>query len=162
MSRGHDDVPAVRSTERITFLCPLPPHGLRRNTQYRSPQALGRLKDEYSEAVWCAYWSGGATWTKATTVLGEGWLYKGLSGVRYPWQRAHLRLVWLHHRQGPDPDNALASCKALIDTLTTRGRRPLGLVVDDGPEHLTVELRVEKVRQKAWEGVWVELESLSE
>ena len=155
MSRGHDDVPAVRSTERITFLCPLPPHGLRRNTQYRSPQALGRLKDEYSIdvvlAVWAAY--GGALLRWQPSVRGR---------VRYTWRYAGVR---------PDPGNVPGNVKYLQDILCVAPRLGsrqaarykrwhLGLFEDDS--ELEAAYKLEKVRQKADEGVWVELERLSE
>lgn len=139
----------------ISFLAPLPPYGLRRNSQYRSGAALKRLKDEYSEQVWCA----GRQAKRISLRPVHGTVsWTGMEYEDEPWERAHVRLEWRHHRVGPDRDNALASCKTLIDTLTTKGRRPLGIVLDDTPERLTVEIDVVRVRSKAEEGVYVTVE----
>ena len=125
--------------EAIRFLAPLPPVALRRNRETRSHNWRAALIREYQEAVWIA-----------------GADHRG--DDPYCWWAARLRLTWRHHRQGPDHDNALASCKPLIDVLHCQSKRSLGLVWDDGPEHLAVELRTEKVQRKQDEGVLVEIE----
>lgn len=133
----------------IVFLAPLPPMGLRRNRQYKNNYGLMRLKDAYAEEVWCIGAQAMDEQHGGTPMLGR------------PWNRARLTLTWRHYHAGPDPDNALASCKALIDTLHTKGRRPLGIVVDDSPEHLETRIVVEKVRGKEREGVLVRIERVA-
>jgi hypothetical protein len=56
-----------------------------------------------------------------------------------PLERARVQLTLVHAR-GPlrDPDNAIASCKELLDALV-RG----GLLVDDGPDHVELAALVQ-------------------
>ncbi len=126
-------------TDVIRFAVPLPPPGLRRNRETMNHGARAKLKDEYSERVWCA----GRDASTPEDGRRDGWC----------WYRAHLRLTWKHAGVAPDHDNALASLKVLIDCLHTKGRRPLGIVIDDSPDHLTVELKTRKVAHRPDEGV---------
>lgn len=135
-------------TETIRFEVPLPPGPLRRNRETAHRGYRSKLIREYQEQVWCA-----AKGNHGPQRFGECPMCDG----DMPWPRAHLRLTWRHHRVGPDVDNALASCKWLIDVLKATGPRPLGIVQDDSPEHLTVKLTTEKVRSKAEECVVVEI-----
>ncbi|MCQ8240547.1 hypothetical protein [Rhizosaccharibacter radicis] len=72
-----------------------------------------------------------------------------------PFQQAHV-LIERHSAGRPDTDGLYAGAKDLIDCLTTpallRARRPggrdgvrnamgLGFVVDDGPQHMVLEVR---------------------
>ena len=139
--------------ERITFLCPLPPVELRANNRAHWAQRK-RAADEYSIdvvlAVWAAY--GGALLRWQPSVRGR---------VRYTWRYAGVR---------PDPGNVPGNVKYLQDILCVApwlGSRQaarykrwhLGLFEDDS--ELEAAYKLEKVRQKADEGGWVELESLS-
>lgn len=77
-----------------------------------------------------------------------------------PFDRAHV-LIERHSVGAPDTDNLVGSAKRLIDCLTTprplvvrtpgarqriKNKRGLGFVVDDGPKHLTLEVRGVKCR----------------
>ncbi|AXH72273.1 MAG: holliday junction resolvase [Caudoviricetes sp.] len=72
-----------------------------------------------------------------------------------PIQRAHI-LIERHGVRAPDPDNLVGGAKRLIDCLTTprllnvrtpgarprvKNKRGLGFVVDDGPDHVTLDVR---------------------
>lgn len=72
-----------------------------------------------------------------------------------PIQRAHI-LIERHGVRAPDPDNLIGGAKRLIDCLTTpkllnvrtpgahqrlKNKRGLGFVVDDGPEHVVLDVR---------------------
>ena len=133
-------------TESITFTCPLPPGPLRRNRETRSNGYRAALIREYQEQVWCSWGASHETRPGCCDIPGA------------PWERVKVTLVWRHHRMGPDEDNALASCKWLLDVIKATGPRPLAIVVDDSPAHMTVTLRTEKVRTKEAEGVLVTVE----
>ena len=133
---------AADGTQTVRFTVGLPPVGLRRNRETRSHNYRAALVREYQEQVWIGAWNDPAT-------------NRFLANGDRPWDRAHVSLVWKHHRMGPDQDNALSSLKALLDVLHSRSPRPLGIVVDDSPAHMTVELRTQKVRSKAEEGILV-------
>jgi hypothetical protein len=75
----------------------------------------------------------------------------------WPWEKAHVRLTWRHAGVAPDTDNALASCKALIDVLKATGPRPLGIFRDDSPDCMTVSLTTRKVAHRKDEGIDVEV-----
>ena len=77
-----------------------------------------------------------------------------------PFDRAHV-LIERHSVGTPDTDNLVGSAKRLIDCLTTprpltvrtpgarqriKNKRGRGFVVDDGPKHLTLEVRGVKCR----------------
>lgn len=77
-----------------------------------------------------------------------------------PFERAHV-LIERYSVGTPDTDNLVGSAKRLIDCLTTprpltvrtpgarqrtKNKRGLGFVVDDGPKHLTLEVRGVKCR----------------
>ena len=143
-------------SERITFLAPLPPVALRRNRETASRGWRARLVREYQEEVWCA--GRAALPISRCAVLHV----EGRCPDELPWARARLTLTWFHHRAGPDADNALASCKWLIDVLKATGPRPLGIIQDDSPDCLDVAINVEKVRSKAEEGVLVSIERVDE
>ncbi len=146
----------VDGAGRIAFLVPLPPRALRRNTatvERENPKPgqskrrsvhwseRAALKRQYQEDVWCAGYVRG--------------------GRGCPWERARLTLEWRHAGIAPDQDNALASLKSLIDVLHCKSNRPLGIVVDDSPEHLRIEpVQCVKVKHRADEGVYVEIEKL--
>ncbi|GBQ10393.1 hypothetical protein [Acetobacter cerevisiae] len=72
-----------------------------------------------------------------------------------PMQRAHI-LIERHGVRAPDPDNLVGGAKRLIDCLTTprllnvrkpgtrqrvKNKRGMGFVVDDGSEHVTLEVK---------------------
>ena len=147
-------------SETITFTCPLPPIALRRNRETRSNGYRAALIREYQEQVWCAFHARHVV----PNDYGHDVSYCNTSQLRfkggrgYPWERAKVTLTWRHHRAGPDEDNALASCKWLLDVLKATGPRPLGIVVDDSAAHMTVSLTTEKVRRKEDEGVIVTVE----
>ena len=133
--------------DAVTFLAPLPPVGLRRNrltSRYGWQKVMRR---EYSEAVWLAYRDG----TSPYPVLPVE-----------PWKQAHIRLEWRSRRTPPDADNALASCKALIDCLRVQRasdskddkRYWLGIIEDDG-EGVTMSITTNKVPKPISEGVLV-------
>lgn len=134
----------------ITFLAPLPPPGLRRNTLSPRYGWLKLLRRDYSEAVYVASRVGAA-------VTRQG---NGASGM--PWKQAHVELDWRSRRRGPDADNALASCKALIDCLRMQRqgdsvddkRYWLGIIEDDGAD-VTMAVTVTKIRAPEPEGVLV-------
>lgn len=131
----------------LRFEVPLPPRGLRVNRATGCVGWRASLRRAYQEEVWCA----GRT---ACDAHAPG---------QPPWERARLRLTWHHAGVAPDADNALASLKALIDVLHTRSARPLGIVVDDAPEHLQIErVQMAKVRRRAEERVRVEVARLSD
>jgi hypothetical protein len=132
--------------QTVTFLAPLPPPALRANSRTANHNYRAALVREYAEAVWCA---GNAA--MADGPRGNAWVFN------YGWERAHVRLVWRHHRQGPDVDNALASLKPLIDVLHTQGARPLGIFRDDSPDCMSIAIGTEKVMTRAEEGVLVEV-----
>lgn len=139
MSRKGDDL------GRIEFFVPLPHRALRVNSRTQARGWRAKLKNDYQEQVWCAGHTG---------IRVEG-------GLDEPWGRARLTLEWRHAGVAPDPDNALASLKPLIDVLHTRSNRPLGIVVDDSPEHLTIEpVRCVKVAHRNLECVYVEIEEV--
>ena len=149
--------------ETISFAVPLPPTALRRNSQTANHHYRAKLVREYQEEVWCRFWAHGDG--AVLDGFPEHYLVRTMvAGVVIPgapWERVKVTLVWKHHRAGPDQDNALASCKALIDVLHTRGQRPLGIFRDDSADCMTVEMRTEKVRSKADEGVIVEVERIA-
>lgn len=136
----------TEAPEMIRFECPLPPRALRRNSETRNSGWRAALVREYQEQVWCA---------GATGHSGGGPVCPRCQGP--PWERAVLLLTWRHAGVAPDEDNALASLKACVDVLGTKGARPLGLIVDDSPAHLSIRCVTEKVRTRAEEGVVVEL-----
>lgn len=136
----------------ISFLVDLPPLALRRNSETAQRGFRARLVREYQEQVWCA------GQRLVQTLEAGGYVQATMTcPPAVPWPRAHLKLTWRHHRVGPDADNALASCKYLIDVLKATGPRPLGIFRDDSPDCLTVEIRTEKVKHKQDEGVLVEV-----
>ncbi len=149
-------------SETIRFECPLPPRGLRRNSlalrrdsQKQTHGIRAKLAREYQEQVWCAGHMVGPSSLGHLTVALPGFWQDDL-----PWERAALLLTWRHAGVAPDEDNALASLKPLIDVLHSRGARPLSLVVDDSPAHLSIRCVTEKVRSRKEEGVVVELTRL--
>jgi hypothetical protein len=139
--------------EVIRFAAPLPPVKLRRNSATHQHNYRAALVREYQETVWCGGWSKivGAWHEHREGISGS------IHGHHLPWEKAHVRLTWRHAGVAPDTDNALASCKALIDVLKATGPRPLGLFIDDSPEHMTVELTTCKVAKRTDEGVDVEV-----
>ena len=138
------------SGERVVFECALPPVALRRNSETAHKGYRAKLVREYAEQVWCAAMDE----TRSQLPRNRRWGWNGK-----PWARASLRLTWRHHRAAPDPDNALASCKVLIDVCKSTGPRPLGIFRDDSPDCLHIEpMVVEKVRTKAEECVVVSIE----
>lgn len=75
--------------------------------------------------------------------------------ISEPMQKAHV-LIERHGVHEPDMDNLWGGAKRLIDCLTTpkllqvrtegarqrvKNKRGLGFVVDDGPAHITLEIR---------------------
>lgn len=141
------DAQAVRAQETVTFRVPLPHRALRVNSRTASTGYRARLVREYQEEVVCA------------VLEADG---RGRPLIRLdhdPWERARLRLEWRHAGVAPDQDNALAALKPLIDVLHTRSNRPLGIVVDDSPEHLMIEpVKLVKVRHRTEECVIVTIE----
>lgn len=141
------------SGETIRFLAPLPPRGLRRNSETRNDGYLRQLKREYSEAVWAAWY--------------EDAVLNGTRILSAPaWERVHLALTWRSVRQPPDVDNVAGTCKVLIDILRCQqpqdskdsGRYWLGLIANDDPACvLSVTPQVEKLHpsRREAEGVLV-------
>jgi hypothetical protein len=132
------------------------------NTAYRA-----KLVREYQEQVWC---EGSDAVFRFDNQRIDMCMKSGRidpkkraewNAGRIPWDRATLTLTWRHHRVGPDADNALASCKPLIDVLKATGPRPLGIFVDDSPDCLEImPMRVEKVASKSGEGIVIEIERI--
>ena len=114
-------------SEWVTFLAPLPPRELRTNRRTRVIGYRARLVREYQEAVWCAG-DEAQFWMDISGLMSprlqRSRIQVQMTVQRQPWEWAHVRLTWRHHRVGPDPDGALSSCKALIDVLHSRGARP--------------------------------------
>lgn len=75
----------------------------------------------------------------------------------FAWTPAHLTLTQRATRPR-DHDNFLASCKPLIDALGCKASPSLGIIWDDSPEHLTIEVKTEKVAHRKDECVVVEVE----
>ena len=147
-------------TEEISFTVPgLAPASWSGNSRVHWSKRH-RDADEYAERVWCAYWSDEGTWQEGGGP-DEGY-YSGPISVRHEvckastWARAHLTLVQRAVRPR-DHDNFLASFKAGLDSLTTKGKRPLGIILDDTPECLSIEVRTERVKHKRDECVLVTL-----
>lgn len=146
------------SGERIEFTVPgLAPASWSGNSRahWRKRHADG---DEYAEWVWCA---GNPVINRylVSEVNGVGvgiWLPLSPSATM-PWARARLTLVQRAVRPR-DVDNFLSSFKPGLDALTTKGKRALGIVLDDTPECLSVEVRTERVSKKADECVLVRVE----
>ncbi|MGO2959289.1 MAG: hypothetical protein ACTIDN_09670 [Acetobacter sp.] len=72
-----------------------------------------------------------------------------------PFQRARVEIE-RHGVRAPDPDNLTGGAKRLIDCLTTprllnvrtegarqrvKNKRGLGFIIDDGPEHIVLNVR---------------------
>jgi Holliday junction resolvase RusA-like endonuclease len=127
----------------IEFACPLPPRGLRTRSRTQHTGYRSKLVREYQEEVWIA-----------------GHQQQAVS-VRPPWAKARLRLTWCYASNPPDADNALASLKHLIDVLHTKSKRPLGIIVDDRADCLTIErVELEKVAHRHEERILVRIEKL--
>ena len=141
----------------VRFSVELPPRGLRTNSRAQNRGWRAALTREYAEAVWIA---GYASITKA--VREKAREPRAVVVLGNPWEKAHLTLTWKHAGVAPDRDNVIHNCKALIDVLHARSKRPLSLVVDDSPAHLTIEAFTEKVRRRVDECVVVELHELRE
>ena len=120
------------------FVCGLPPQSTSPNGR-ASWHKRHRDGDEYAARVWTAD------------------RCAGVRDEQEPWERAHLTLTQ-HAIRLRDHDNFYASFKPGQDTLTTKGKRPLGIVVDDTPECLSVTLLAQRVYTKADEGVHIRLE----
>ena len=140
----------------ITFFVPLPPVRLRANSRYANHQGTRRLRREYSHDVLAAFLrlpDAGRRWRKAGC----------------PWPRARLTLTWRQCAPVSDEDNALASCKALLDCLKVAPANSydpemyyLGLFEDDSPEHLTINFADARVSKRTEQGVVVTVEALSD
>jgi len=133
-------------SESVSFSCPLPPRALR--TNHRTPHHGYRaaLVREYQEQVWCAGRVAAVELSSPPNIH---------RSVLPPWAKACVELVWRHAGVAPDEDNALASCKYLIDVLKATGPRPLRIVRDDSPDCLSVAITTRKVAHRAQEGVEV-------
>ncbi len=139
------------SAETIEFTVPLPPVALRRNRETVVKGYRAKLVREYQEQVWCAG-------RESTFVPGTG-VHEDFDFKRRPWAKARLRLEWRHAGVAPDPDNAQASLKPLIDVLHTRSNRPLSIIVNDTPDCLTIEpVACVKVAHRSHECVRVTIE----
>ena len=96
----------------------------------------------------------------ATEVWASGVGIKGIKRHRLrdtpelqmPWEQAAVHLTWYSTHQ-KDQDNIIAHCKGLIDGLSTKGTKPLGLFVDD--KNITVTAEWAKVSKKAEQRVEV-------
>ena len=73
----------------------------------------------------------------------------GSSRPAQPFERAHV-VIERHSTGTPDPDGAVGACKDLLDCLTTpsvqangkvRNKYGMGLIRDDSPKHITLEVR---------------------
>lgn len=136
----------------ITFTVPLPPRGLRVRSRTQHTGYRAKLVREYQEQVWIAGDGGIADYAFDRADEDE----------TMPWEYARLTLAWHHVGVAPDADNALASCKALIDVLHTRSKRPLGIVFDDSPTHLRIErVALVKAAHRHEERVEVRVERLT-
>ena len=153
-------------TEEVSFTVPgLAPASWSGNSRAHWSKRH-RDADEYAELVWLA--GHGALYpghrSKAPERLFYDWRnQQTVTGtavsprvVFIPWPRAHLTLVQRAVRPR-DHDNFLASFKPGLDTLTTKGKRPLGIILDDTPECLSIEVRTERVKHKRDECVVVTL-----
>ena len=143
--------------ESITFDCPLPPGPLRRNRETAHKGFRAALVRAYQEQVWCAGHMSGHSLQLGAAIAPPPFWYESM-----PWPKARLTLTWRHHRVGPDADNALASCKYLIDVLKATGPRPLGIFRDDSPDYLEImPMQIVKIRSKAEEGITVLVERVA-
>lgn len=79
----------------------------------------------------------------------------GASRPAQPFERAHV-VIERHSTGAPDPDGAVGSCKDLLDCLTTpsvqangkvRNKYGMGLIRDDSPKHITLEVRPMKCKR---------------
>lgn len=111
--------------------------------------------DEYAERVWTAGYAA-PLWPKAVRHLRMSLRRRLEQAPLLPWPKAHLTLTQRAVRPR-DHDNFLASFKPGLDTLTTKGKRPLGIIVDDTSACLSIEVRTERVKHRKDEGVLVEL-----
>ena len=153
-------------TEEISFTVPgLAPASWNGNSRVHWSKRH-RDADEYGERVWLAghraLYPGCRSkapermfydWRNQQTVTGTT---ASPRVVFIPWTKAHLTLVQRACRPR-DHDNFLASFKPGLDTLTTKGKRPLGIILDDTPECLSIEVRTERVKHKRDEAVVVTL-----
>lgn len=121
----------------VSFTVSLPPSTLSPNSRAHWA-TRHRDADEYQQAVWLA---------------GRGCVAEATGS---PWQRAQLELVQYAVRPR-DHDNFLASAKPLIDVLHLSGRRSLGLLVDDSPEHLSITVASVRVKRMVDQQVVVKL-----
>ena len=139
--------------DAVTFTCPLPPKELSPNARAHW-RAKNAAKQAYAEQVWIAGNEAKDEWTDISTLFRPG-LFKrahGLSSVRMrvdrePWTWAAVHLV-KHSTHETDQDNIIAACKTLIDCLSTKGTRPLGIFEDDKRVSVTAEWKRERVRSK--------------
>ena len=130
-------------TEEISFTVPgLAPASWSGNSRAHWSKRH-RDADEYAERVVCA-------------VLEQDGGPFLIPMTEEPWPKAHLTLVQRAIRPR-DHDNFLASFKPGLDTLTTKGKRPLGIILDDTPECLSIEVRTERVKHKRDECIVVTL-----
>ena len=116
-------------SESVTFTVALPPKELSPNARahWRSKNVA---KQAYAEEVWIA-----GRQSHEDSPNCRQCAIEEAGGMPWWWAAVHLVK---HSTHETDTDNVIASCKVLIDCLTTKGTRPLGIVEDDGPGHMTV------------------------
>ena len=112
----------------VTFTVALPPKELSPNARAHW-RAKNAAKQAYAEEVWAAGWE--STYDEP----------------KEPWTWAAVHLV-KHSTHETDQDNVIAACKTLIDCLSTKGTRPLGIFEDDKRVSVTAEWKRERVRSK--------------
>ena len=105
----------------MTITLPLPPRELSPNSR--------------------CHWAQKAAWVKRYRARTWAAARIAMDGDPPRWERATVQIRWIGHtRMHPDPDNALARCKALFDGLTDAG-----VFADDrGLTHLPVLFAVDR------------------
>lgn len=67
-----------------------------------------------------------------------------------PVQRAQIVITRMTCGKEPDPDNLTASAKLLLDAL-----RDAGVIVDDSPEHITLDVQWQRSMKRNQQGTRV-------
>lgn len=130
-------------SESVTFTVPLPPTALSPNSRAHW-RAKNAAKQAYAEAVWIA---GSDACFVACFTPHEDVAAHHSSDRHPPWKWAAVHLI-KHSTHQTDQDNVIASCKVLIDCLSTKGTRPLAIFEDDKRIAVTAEWKRERVRAK--------------
>ena len=119
--------------DAVTFTVPLPPKELSPNARAHW-RAKNAAKQAYAETV---YVMGVMSFECCDEHAPK----------ETPWKWASVHLV-KHSTHETDQDNIIAACKTLIDCLSTKGTRPLGIFEDDKRIAVTAEWKRERVRSK--------------